>query len=129
MKDRDPVQEIELLEDERYAAMRAKDLATLDRLLHEDLLYVHSSGATDTKRSYIASVRDHVWEYRQIRRDEQVTRTLGPVALVFNRLHMDTLNRGVAAELDNRALAVWVRTDGPWRLIAVQSGIAEPSAQ
>ena len=29
---------------------------------------------------------------------------------------------GVQKELDNRALAVWVRRGGAWRLLALQSG-------
>ena len=55
------------LEDERYAAMLAKDVAALERLLHPDLVYMHSSGIADTKASYIAGVRDRVWDYTQSR--------------------------------------------------------------
>jgi len=83
------VNEILRLEDERYAAMLARDVTTLERLLDDDLVYMHSSGDT---------------------------------ALVFNRLAISIKVRGVQKELDNRALAVWVRRGGAWRLIALQSG-------
>ena len=46
----------------------------------------------------------------------------GDTALVFNRLAISIKVRGEQKELDNRALAVWVRRDGAWRLIALQSG-------
>ena len=55
------VSDIERLEDERYDAMLSKNVTALDRLLHEDLLYVHSSGVADSKGSYLAGLRDGVW--------------------------------------------------------------------
>jgi ketosteroid isomerase-like protein len=118
---------IERLEDERYAAMLAKDVATLERLLHPDLVYMHSSGFADDKESYIAGVRDRLWDYHRIARSEQTVRLNGSLALVFNRLKIDLTARAVEKSLDNRALAVWVAADGTWRLIALQSG-AVPAA-
>lgn len=119
---------IERLEDERYAAMLAKDVAALERLLHPDLVYMHSSGFADDKESYIAGVRDRVWDYHRIARSEQTVRLNGSLALVFNRLKIDLTVRGVEKSLDNRALAVWVAADGAWRLIALQSGMVPAAA-
>lgn len=110
------------LEDERYAAMVAKDVDALARLLHDDLVYMHSSGVADSKASYIAGIRDGVWDYRKIERGDQTVKTRAGIALVFNRLMIDIAVRGVAKLLNNRALGVWVRDGSSWRLIAVQSG-------
>jgi hypothetical protein len=49
------------LEDSRYAAMLAKDIDTLNFLLHDDLTYVHSTGDIDTKQSYMAGLNDGTW--------------------------------------------------------------------
>jgi ketosteroid isomerase-like protein len=122
------VDDIARLEDDRYAAMLAKDVAALERLLHPDLVYMHSSGVADTKASYIAGVRDRVWDYSAIARSDQTVRLHGALALVFNRLKIDLSVRGVAKSLDNRALAVWVADDGTWRLIALQSGMVPAGA-
>lgn len=119
---------IERLEDERYAAMLGKDVAALERLLHPDLVYMHSSGVADSKASYIAGVRDRVWDYQHIARSEQTVRLNGPLALVFNRLKIGLTVRGVAKSLDNRALAVWIAEDGAWRLTALQSGMVPPES-
>ena len=119
--------DIERLEDERYAAMLAKDVAALERLLHPDLVYMHSSGVSDSKASYMAGVRDRLWDYHRIARSEQTVRCNGPLALVFNRLKIDLAVRGVEKSLDNRALAVWVAEGGAWRLIALQSGMVPPA--
>ena len=115
-------EDIQKLEDERYAAMLAKDVRTLERLLDAELVYMHSSGVADSKESYIRGLRDGVWDYQRIGRSEQTVKVSGDTALVFNRLAISIKVRGVQKEMDNRALAVWVRRDGAWRLIALQSG-------
>lgn len=113
---------IEQREDERYAAMLGKDAAALERLLHPDLVYMHSSGVADSKASYIAGLSDGTWDYKRIDRSDQTIRLHGSLALVFNRISISIVIRGVAKELDNRALAVWVDDDGTWKLLALQSG-------
>ncbi|HWC29542.1 MAG TPA: nuclear transport factor 2 family protein, partial [Dehalococcoidia bacterium] len=40
----------------RVKALLESDLAALEALLGDDLTYVHSSGALDTKTSYIESI-------------------------------------------------------------------------
>jgi hypothetical protein len=44
--------EILALEDRRYAAMCGGDFAALEAMLHDELLYTHSSGLTDTKATW-----------------------------------------------------------------------------
>jgi ketosteroid isomerase-like protein len=117
------IADIARLEDERYAAMLGKDIDALERLLHPELVYMHSSGVADDKASYIAGVRDRVWDYTSIARSDQTVRLHGALALVFNRLKISLTVRGIAKTLDNRALAVWVADGGSWRLIALQSGM------
>ncbi len=122
------IADIERLEDERYAAMLDKDIAALERLLHPDLVYMHSSGVADSKASYIAGLRDRVWDYGSIDRSDQMVKLHGSLALVFNRLKISLTVRGVPKALDNRALAVWTLDEGVWRLIALQSGVIPPAS-
>jgi ketosteroid isomerase-like protein len=117
------VSAIERLENDRYAAMLGKDVAALERLLHADLVYMHSSGVSDTKASYTAGLANGIWDYKRIERLEQTVKVHGDLALVFNRLSISMVIRGVPKELDNRALAVWVSDKSAWRLIALQSGV------
>ena len=65
--------EIAALEDARYTAMLKGDVATLERLLHPVLVYMHSSGVADSKASYISGLRDGVWNYQHIERTDQKT--------------------------------------------------------
>ena len=110
------------LEDARYTAMLKGDVATLERLLHPVLVYMHSSGVADSKASYLSGLRDGVWNYQHIERADQKTVVQGNTALVFNRLLIRIKVRGVHKELDNRAVAVWVRDSNEWRLLGLQSG-------
>ena len=54
------------LEDKRFAAMIARDFATLERMVHDELLYTHSSGVTDTKASWIESMKSGKVKYKSV---------------------------------------------------------------
>ncbi|CAG4889841.1 nuclear transport factor 2 family protein [Paraburkholderia saeva] len=116
------VEAVRQLEDERYAAMLGKDIAVLDRLLDDKLVYMHSTGVADTKSSYIEGLRTGVWDYRSIDRTEMRYQVDGDIVLVFGKLAISMITRGVHKAFESRALAVWVRKPDGWHLLAVQSG-------
>lgn len=120
---------IETMEDRRYAAMLYKDVKMLRSLLHDQLTYVHSSGTTDTKASYIAGLEAGTWDYRCIRRSKQTIKVQKSLALVFNRISMNIAVGGRLVCMENRDLAVWIYEANIWRLIAVQSSAILPSAE
>lgn len=109
------------LEEERYAAMLAADVATLERLFDDEVTYTHSSGAVDTKATYIGGVREKAWEYKTIARENERAVMRGSCALVFCRLRIELEVRGTPRKVDSNSLAVWI-ADGPQpRLLAVHS--------
>jgi hypothetical protein len=123
------VSKIETMEDCRYAATLDKDVKILRSILHDQLTYVHSSGVTDTKASYIAGLEAGTWDYRCIRRSKQTIKVQGSLALVFNRISMNLAVGGHLVCMENRDLAVWICEANIWRLIAVQSSAIVPSAK
>jgi hypothetical protein len=114
-------QTVSAMEERRYAAMLAGDVATLERLLDDELTYTHSNGVVDTKATYIAGVRDKVWEYRAIAREDERVVVRGNCALVFCRLRIDLLVRGAPRKVDSKSLAVWLQDREQCRLLAVHS--------
>lgn len=114
--------QIEAAEEARFAAVQTADTAALAPLLHDRLVYMHSSGVADTKQSYLDGLRDGTWVYRRADRSEQRIEVQDNLALVFNRLQLDLLVKGEPKQVDARALSVWTRVVGQWQLIAVQSG-------
>ena len=111
---------IAALEDRRFAAMCARDWATLDELLSDDLSYTHSSARVDSKASYIQGMRDNIFVYRGVDVRERRVMPLGDTALVFGHAVVDVLSRGTPKLLDSRTLAVWHRENGAWRFLAYQ---------
>ena len=122
------ITELEALEDKRHAAMLAGDTATLAELLHDEPLYMHSTGGSDSKESYIAGLTDRMFEYNKVERDDQTVRVHGDVGMIYYHMQADVMIRGNPRHLDNRLLAVWVRDDGTWQLIGLQSGSIPPQA-
>jgi ketosteroid isomerase-like protein len=120
-----PAERITQLENSRYAAMLGKDIGTLERLLDDKLIYMHSSGVVDTKSSYIDGLRSGVWDYQQIDRTDVRIEISRDVALVFGKLSIRMNTRGAAKAFSTRALAIWQRGqrgESGWTLLAVHSG-------
>ena len=114
-------QEILALEQRRFKAMCAGDVGELDRLLHRDLKYTHSSGMADSKESYTRGVGEKLWDYQSIKTSNEVVSVYGETALVHCRLQIDLKVRDVQKQVDSLALTVWIRDEGRWQVAAVHS--------
>ena len=60
------INEIKALEDRRYRAMIDGDTAVLDALCSDDLIYTHSKGDHDDKRSDLPKVGSRHFTYLEI---------------------------------------------------------------
>lgn len=118
---RDDVCEVGKAEDARYEATLAADVSTLARLLHDDLVYGHSTGAVDGKATYLDAVECGNLIYHRIEQHERSIMVRGAVALVFSRMVMDVTVNGAFHNLANRTLGVWQLSDQSWRLLASHS--------
>ncbi|MGV9822614.1 nuclear transport factor 2 family protein [Nocardia xishanensis] len=109
---------IRSLEDERYAAVQDGDIERFAALAHPDLLYTHSNAEVDTLDRYLDKLRTGHYVYHHI--DHPVTQIVvaGETVLVSGEMHADITAGGVRKQLANRALAVWVRADERWLLLA-----------
>jgi len=117
------------LEDERYEAMLSGDAGKLDRLLDDRLRYVHSSGRVDNKASYLGGF-GRLWQHRSIDRQDQTIVPLGTdTALVFNTLHISVQVGDGLRKVSARALAVWHKSGGAWRVVAVFSATIPTTAK
>jgi hypothetical protein len=108
------------LEDRRYQAMIDADLAVLDELCAPNLRYVHTTGAYDSKESYLKKVADGFFDYQRI--DHPVDHVIieGNAALVFGRTTIEVYREGVRKELSGCTLSVWLEQAGGWRFAAFQ---------
>ena len=101
-------------EEARYAAQTSGDYAALERMIGDDLVYIHSSTVVDTKNSFIESQRSGAVRYRSMNRGEVKVRTYGCVAIISGRLDTSVTVRGEDKLLKLYFHSVWAkRTGGP----------------
>ncbi|HWA12502.1 MAG TPA: nuclear transport factor 2 family protein [Burkholderiales bacterium] len=103
--------DVEAAEDARYAAQTTDDYAALDRLIGEDLVYIHSSAVVDNKASYIDSMRSGNVKYRVMRRSDVTVRTFGCLAIMTGLANFDVTVKGQDLAVEIRFHSVWVQRD------------------
>ena len=118
MSDQDAIRK---LEDRRYQAMCEGDIATLEKLLTDSLVYTHSYGGADSKASYLAGVRSKRWQYRKVERPVEDIQVFGDCALVTGHVRIDLIADGAPKMLESRFTNVWIRCSGAWQMVAWQS--------
>ena len=113
--------EILALEDKRYAAMTGGDWKALQALLHDQLLYTHSSGVTDSKASWLESMTSGKTKYKSAIFIERKVRVLGDAALVTGAAAIEAEVNGQPRSLRLKFLNVWTKTPQGWKFVAWQS--------
>jgi ketosteroid isomerase-like protein len=110
----------EILEadDRRYAAMRAGDTAALGELLHDSLIYTHSSGTVHDKAGFIDSMKQRSVTYLSTDRREVEVRWHDEVAVLHGHSVIEVDVRGSRRTLDLLFQSVWVQQSGRWQMAA-----------
>ena len=81
--------EILALEDKRFAAMIGGDWKTVQGLAHDQLLYTHSSAITDTKATWLESMKSGRVKYKKANCSEQKVQIYGDTALITGRANIE----------------------------------------
>lgn len=109
------------LEDERFGAMIARDFARLQLLVHDDLMYTHSSGVVDGKASWLDSMKSGRVKYKKANCTERKVRLYGDTALITGRAVIDAEIGGQAKTLRLLFLNAWTKSPRGWQFVAWQS--------
>lgn len=109
------------LEDKRFAVMVARDFAALEKMVHDELLYTHSSGVTDNKASWLESMSSGKVKYKSASSSERQVKFFGDVALVRGKVAIEVDIGGQPRSLRLLFLNAWVRTPQGWKFAAWQS--------
>jgi hypothetical protein len=118
----DELQMVMALEDARVLALCEQDDATLDGLLSDSMVYVHSTGLLDTKQSFLEHVRNGPIQYRSFDRSDIEAYAAGDSTVIVRGVAVAGIEfDGKPIELNFRYLAVWVKHSGSWRFEAWQS--------
>lgn len=117
--------EVESLERQRFEAQVKKDYAFLEKIFADDLLYVHSSGKTDSKATYINSIKEGKSNYAKIDVEEIAVRSYNnQKTAVVNGVVNITQSPvdGKSNFLHLRYTVVYIKNKGKgWQLVTWQS--------
>ena len=105
-------------DDARYAAMLAGDVAALDSLLADSLVYTHATARTEDKAAYLKAVSSGVVKYVELERSEVVVQVYGSTAVMHGRLSLSVLREGSRKGMTGLFQSVWVRLDNRWQMVA-----------
>lgn len=109
-------------DDERVAAILAVDRARLTAIFSDDLRYAHSTGAVDTKASYIDALVSGRTKYVVIDYQERNFTFPAPgIALMTGRVRIKAASATGVSDGVLSLLAVWREEKGQWRFLAWQS--------
>lgn len=108
-------------EDAREAALIAHDVATLERLLDDGLVWIHSSGLVESKSGFFARAARSDIRYIAFRRSEENIRLYGAIAINYGVYELDARVDGVLTRIRNCFTNMWLFSDAGPRLISTQS--------
>lgn len=113
----------------RLRAMTERDLFALDRLLADDLSYVHSTGAIMSKRAYLDHVADETFLYGPIEAFEVETYVLANAVILIQRNKASIEKAGRRIDLELVVQTVWQGDGERWQLVtSISSPIRQPGA-
>ena len=110
---------IRQLEAELRRAQLQSDVATLDRLLDEALLFTGPDGTLATKADDLTLHREHVVQFSTHEpRELKFLSVTDDVVVVALRTHLAGRYQQTAFAGDFRYTRVWARRDQAWRVVA-----------
>ena len=98
------------------------DFALLEKILADDLTYTHSTGAADTKQSYIGNLKSGKSKYVKVDYEQLKVQVLTKdVAITICRAQFVTMADGKPNPAHLSLLHVFRKKGGQWQLVAHQS--------
>lgn len=105
----------------RFRAMVEADRSALDALLSEDLVYIHTTGAVDTKSSLIEAVVSGTIDYTRLEAKDTTLRFAGNAAIITGTAELGVVAGGTVHAASIRFTEVYVDAGDGWRLASWQS--------
>jgi hypothetical protein len=111
-------------EQARVAALDRGDVAALDRIIADDLTYVHASGRVDTKSSLLGAIRSGELHYISWEPKRMQARVLGDTAVIDGEYTVHVKDSRVQKDpfsVNVFFLGVYALRNGRWQQIAWES--------
>jgi|SRR5262245_32450668 ketosteroid isomerase-like protein len=109
------------LDKKRMTAMAQKDVATLNELLADDLVYTHSSARLDTKQSLIGNMESGSTVYTSVVPSNVKAQDLGDTVVLTGECRISVNAGGRPNSFGVRFTDVYANRGGRWQMVAWQS--------
>jgi ketosteroid isomerase-like protein len=109
------------LDKKRMQAMAAKDVARLEALIADDLVYTHSSARLDTKRSLIDGMTSGKTVYTSVEPSDVKAQDLGDTVVLTGVAQIKVTTGGTPNAFGVRFTDVYARRNGRWQMVTWQS--------
>ena len=114
--------EVEAVERERFQAWVKGDVAAMQPLLADDLLYCHSSGQCQNKEEIVASIRSNESDYQKLDVVYLKPRAMGGGAVLINgKVDIVVVDSGGTKQFQAVYTDAYVKRNGRWQLVSWQS--------
>jgi ketosteroid isomerase-like protein len=117
--------EVLAIEQARTEALDHSDVAALDRIMADDVTYIHASGKVDTKQSYLEAIRSSQLHYISWQPKKLHVRVIGDTAAVIDGEYAvrvtDSRVQPTPFDINIFILTVYALRNGHWQQIAWQS--------
>ena len=109
------------LDRKRMQAMATKDVATLESLIADDLIYTHSSARLDTKQSLIGNMESGSTVYTAVEPSDVKAQDLGDTVVLTGSCRISVMSQGRPNSFSVRFTDVYANKGGQWQMVAWQS--------
>jgi ketosteroid isomerase-like protein len=109
------------LDKKRMAAMAQKDVATLNALLADDLVYTHSSARLDTKQTLIGNMESGATVYTAVEPSDVMAQDLGDAVVLTGSCRISVMSGGRPNSFGVRFTDVYANRGGRWQMVTWQS--------
>jgi len=109
------------LDKKRMQAMADKDIATLQNVLADDLIYTHSSARLDTKQSLIGNMQSGSTVYQSVVPSDVKAQDLGDSVVLTGVARIKVTTGGKAMDFGVRFTDVYAKRGGNWQMVTWQS--------
>ena len=109
------------LDKKRMTAMAQKDVATLNTLLADDIVYTHSSARLDTKKSLIGAMESGSTVYTSVEPSDVKAQDLGDTVVLTGSCRISVTSGGRPNSFGVRFTDVYANKGGRWQMVAWQS--------
>ncbi|MBS0523667.1 MAG: nuclear transport factor 2 family protein [Proteobacteria bacterium] len=109
------------LDAKRMQAMAAKDVALLETLIADDLVYTHSSARLDTKRSLIDGMTSGKTVYTAVEPSNVRAQDFGDTVVLTGECRIEVTSNGTPNAFGVRFTDVYARRNGRWQMVTWQS--------